>query len=235
MVDNPNTIPSDLTNLTEVEASLDLMLIIRRLDGTEVLSETRVLILSPTENRVYDFVFTPGNLEIDETYRWEMGISCRTLETMLFYGGVVARSDQDADGIPDYWEEQHDLSPDDPDDALMDVDQDGLDNSQEYRWDTDPFVADTDGDGIDDGEEVAAGTSPTFALIILGGDSDFDGDVDLDDFASLPDCGGGPGSTPTPGPPLTADECLSTFDFDADEDVDLQDFGAFQRLYTGEY
>jgi len=231
MVNNPNMIPAGVANLTEVEASIDITLTIRQLDGTEMLSETQGLVLSPSENRVYDFVFTPGNLEIDETYSWEMRLSCRGLQTTLFYGDVVARSDQDADGIPDYWEEQHDLSPDDPDDALTDGDQDGLDNVEEYHWDAEPFNPDTDGDGVTDGDEVAAGTSPTFALVILAGDSDFDGDVDLDDYASFADCVMGPGSTPAPAPPMTAENCLSAFDLEADGDVDLSDSAVFQRIF----
>ena len=57
------------------------------------------------------------------------------------------------------------------------------------------------------------------------GDGDFDGDVDVDDFALLHDCLVGPG-----GPLL--DQC-DVFDGDADGDVDLADVGWFQTLFDG--
>jgi hypothetical protein len=41
-----------------------------------------------------------------------------------------------------------------------DSDHDGLSNTQEMIWNTDPFNPDTDGDGFKDGEEVASGHDP---------------------------------------------------------------------------
>ena len=41
-------------------------------------------------------------------------------------------------------------------------------------------------------------------------------------------CLSGPGHTPAPAAPLTAAACLSTFDTDADGDVDTQDFAGLQ-------
>ena len=54
------------------------------------------------------------------------------------------------------------------------------------------------------------------------GDADGDGDIDLDDFAGLPDCLTGPDNTPY------TDGC-GVFDFDTDADIDLEDFDAFQQ------
>ncbi len=48
----------------------------------------------------------------------------------------------------------------DPDDDEADSDLDGLINSQEEVWGTDPLNPDTDGDGILDGIEVLNGTNP---------------------------------------------------------------------------
>lgn len=45
--------------------------------------------------------------------------------------------------------------------ALADDDNDGLTNSEEARFGSDPSNPDTDGDGFLDGEEVAAGHDPT--------------------------------------------------------------------------
>lgn len=61
-------------------------------------------------------------------------------------------------------------------------------------------------------------------LVTPDGDSDLDGDVDLDDATSLSACvvGEAAGLLPNCG----------VFDFDADTDVDLRDVAAFQRLFN---
>ncbi|MBV5328249.1 MAG: transglutaminase domain-containing protein, partial [Chlorobium sp.] len=69
-------------------------------------------------------------------------------------------ADADHDQMPDGWEIAHGLNPNDPGDALLDSDGDGLSNLAEYQAGTNPNLADTDGDGIPDGEEIAAGTDP---------------------------------------------------------------------------
>ncbi len=62
--------------------------------------------------------------------------------------------DTDLDGIPDHWEQENGLDAADSSDALVDNDDDGLSNIEEYRNRTNPHVDDTDGDGLTDGEEV---------------------------------------------------------------------------------
>ena len=64
--------------------------------------------------------------------------------------------DADCDGIPDAF----DLDPNDPSDALLDPDGDGLNNAEEYALGTDPMKADSDGDGYDDRAEKLAGFDP---------------------------------------------------------------------------
>jgi hypothetical protein len=60
----------------------------------------------------------------------------------------------------------------------------------------------------------------------LAGDSDKDGDVDLDDLSQLVDpC--------LAGPNVTRVEGCEPFDIDQDWDVDLKDFAAVQRAFTG--
>ena len=59
------------------------------------------------------------------------------------------------------------------------------------------------------------------------GDDECDRDVDLLDFANWADCMTGPENGPF------AEGC-EAFDFDGDLDVDLEDFGGFQRVFMGE-
>jgi len=73
---------------------------------------------------------------------------------------AAAKADEDGDGVPTWYEDQHGLDPNDAIDAGKDFDRDGLTNAQEYRALTNPFDADSDGDGAIDGDETAAGFDP---------------------------------------------------------------------------
>ena len=70
---------------------------------------------------------------------------------LLLTNGV----DANHDGLPDDWENAHNLS-----DPNADPDGDGLTNQQEFNLGTNPHLADTDGDGFSDGQEVAGGSDP---------------------------------------------------------------------------
>jgi hypothetical protein len=65
------------------------------------------------------------------------------------------------------------------------------------------------------------------------GDFNGDGHVSLDDCQVFPECIAGAGVTPSPTPPLSQQDCLDSFDLEADGDVDLGDFAAFQEAFTG--
>ncbi len=78
------------------------------------------------------------------------GRSAIQMISVVLMGGV----DTDGDGIPDDVEIRLHLDPNDPTDALLDFDHDGLTNLDEYRLGTDLHNADTDGDGIPDGDEA---------------------------------------------------------------------------------
>lgn len=63
-------------------------------------------------------------------------------------------SDTDGDGMPDGWEVDKGLDVNDPLDAGLDKDADGLTNREEFQAGTDIFNSDSDSDGLADGEEV---------------------------------------------------------------------------------
>lgn len=86
------------------------------------------------------------------------------------FGGSLAGSDSDSDGLSDLDEIRvYQTDPDDPD-----SDQDGLtDQSEVMLYNTDPLRSDTDQDGLSDGDEVRVfSTSPTSV------DTDADGIID---------------------------------------------------------
>jgi thrombospondin type 3 repeat protein len=63
--------------------------------------------------------------------------------------------DNDLDGMPNWFENRNaGLDRENPADAALDFDGDGLTNLEEFQNGTDPHNRDTDGDGYLDGDEV---------------------------------------------------------------------------------
>jgi len=73
---------------------------------------------------------------------------------------VETSDDWDCDGMPNNWETEHSLDPFNPFDALLDPDNDGLDNITEFQHQTSPQSSDTDLDAIPDGFEIQNGLNP---------------------------------------------------------------------------
>lgn len=87
------------------------------------------------------------------------------------------KADTDGDGMPDGWEVEHGLNPDDAADASLDYNHNGLTNLEEYKRDYDPWDMDTDDDGISNYAEC-------FGLFGFFTDP-FVSDTDEDDLSDL--------------------------------------------------
>jgi hypothetical protein len=106
-------------------------------------------------------------------------------ETSFTY--ALSLLDSDRDGMPDEWETNNGLLPNNQLDANLDPDNDGLTNLQEYQNGTDPHKQDTDNDGMPDGWEITHGLNPNL--------NDASLDKDNDGFSNLQEYLGG--SNPT--------------------------------------
>lgn len=87
---------------------------------------------------------------------------------------ISTTGDSDSDGMPDDYELANAFDPNNPADAQLDSDGDGLKNIDEFHLGTNPRLADTDGDGIPDGEEVVLGADGFITNPLLA-DTDGDG------------------------------------------------------------
>jgi hypothetical protein len=102
--------------------------------------------------------------------------------------------DTDNDNIPDYWEDDHGLDKNDPNDAGADVDGDKLTNLEEYLAGTDLKDKDSDSDGLPDGWEVENLLEPLVNDAEADPDDDsysnieeYKGDSDPQDRDSIPE------------------------------------------------
>jgi len=94
-------------------------------------------------------------------------------------GGTLG--DDDGDGVPNAWEDRHDLDSQDASDGILDADDDGLSNYQEYARGTDPHVWDSDDDGMADGWEAKYGLDP-LDYTDAAEDSNDDGQTNLAEY-----------------------------------------------------
>ena len=103
---------------------------------------------------------------VDEIAIWDEVLSTEDIST-LAQGGAsplgIEGTDDDDDGLPDWWEDKYDV-----DDPGADPDQDGLTNADEFEVNTNPQEADTDGDGFNDGTEIDEGSDPTNPNSVAG-------------------------------------------------------------------
>jgi len=135
-------------------------------------------------NRLERAAYEDGTI-IDYYYD-EVGNRTQKIVTITFI-------DTDGDLMPDSFENQYGLNPDDPLDAGYDNDTDGLTNLEEYQAGTVPTDSDTDDDLIVDGSDYCpltlpvkiAGTSQYFFLLQTAYDSAVNMDLIKSHIATL--------------------------------------------------
>jgi hypothetical protein len=98
---------------------------------------------------------------------------------------ITITGDTDDDGMPDAWERDNGLDPN-QNDAEGDGDQDGLSNLEEFNLLTNPQSDDSDNDGMPDGWEVEHGLVPSDPADATD-DADDDGVPNALEFAANSD------------------------------------------------
>ncbi len=102
----------------------------------------------------YDRAMAQTTSLVDGTTSWDPTQIKADDPFKAYLGSWSILDDRDHDDIPDAVEVAAGLDPDDPADARLDRDGDGLINLREYVLGTRIDRADTDGDGVDDGKEL---------------------------------------------------------------------------------
>jgi hypothetical protein len=133
--------------------------------------------IESTDLKLEGTVDTAGEYLITLIVKDAAGNMNSTTFTLTVMEGTV---DTDSDGMPNSWEIQYDLDPEDASDANNDPDNDDLTNLEEYIAGTNPKNSDSDGDGMPDGWESKYGLDPMTPS--ADNDEDGDGKTDFEEY-----------------------------------------------------
>jgi hypothetical protein len=113
-----------------------------RFEWREISTPRAIFIVNNTTNFYTSFPIT--NRAPNLPTAWRLVVSneaTATAQIIPAFFTVTSLADSDGDGIPDDWESEHGLDPHRADDALLDADQDGMNNYAEYLAGTNPTNA----------------------------------------------------------------------------------------------
>lgn len=146
------TLYVDVRSSTEINADLFRV----RVDGSDRGG------ISGTGTRRVQFSLSAGFHKVEFVYlRNESGSGGTNTVWIDGVTFVGENKDMDGDGMDSRWELDNLLNPQNPEDASLDGDQDGLTNVDEFIHGSSITSSDSDGDGLPDGDEVHIhGTSP---------------------------------------------------------------------------
>lgn len=137
------------------------------IDGKLVLSGTGANQLSADFTELYlgvSYMNLPAQFQglLDDFVVYGSALTTNQIEALTYGLSPLdvdqASGDADADGMPDWWEGFYGFNKNDPADAALDADNDGLTNLGEFQKKTLPLNPDTDADGFKDGVETGTGT-----------------------------------------------------------------------------
>lgn len=129
---------------------------------------SQLIFLQAGQSYYFEVLHKEGGGASNVAVAWQTpGNPREIIPAQHFRSHMPSTADLDDDGLPDNWEANNDLNPnenglnDRNDGQYGDPDQDGLTNLQEYQFGTDPNNADTDGDSLSDYDEIFVyGTDP---------------------------------------------------------------------------
>jgi len=159
------TLPADNSTVIRIDTNV-LIIFSERMNITQFKSVIEILPFVDFDltwdlNDIELTLNFKTNLQYGTTYVITIGTSAKDLvgngllsSYILLFSTETIVIDKDGDGMIDTWELEHKLDPNNPNDASLDPDSDGLTNLEEFLKYTDPKNKDSDSDGLNDGSEI---------------------------------------------------------------------------------
>ena len=109
------------------------------IESPDINVGTEIYIMEESSIGMFDFTNT---FDKSGKYSYYMEVydyaNKKTITSLKNFWITSNIDDTDDDGIPDMWERKYGLDPQDPEDAKLDFDKDGMSNLEEYRAGTNP-------------------------------------------------------------------------------------------------
>lgn len=139
----------------------------------------------------FNITYIPDEIGMFEITITASDVNGNSVSKKIMIEVIGSEDDRDGDGMPDLWEMEYGFDINDPNDAGLDADDDGLTNLQEFGYETDPNHMDTDRDGLTDAIEIELGSDPLVPEGSSVDDDDTDDDTDDDPVSDEPSSSSG--------------------------------------------